>query len=140
MTQLTFLNDKTYYSISSLITGAAEIFFTRTGANDHNFNLRHEPAFIIRKKGKSQSFVTVVEMHGNFDPIIEFSTNSYPSVKNINLLQNDADYSVAQIMIGDKKLTIAQRNNDADAKKIHSVRGIKWTGPYTVLFDGKQLN
>lgn len=140
MAQLTFLNDRTYYSISSLITGSAEIFFTRTGANDPNFNLRHEPAFIIRKNGKAQSFVSVVEIHGNFDPIIEFSTNSYPSVKNIRLLQNDSSYSVAEIMIGDKKLNIAQCNNDADLKKTHTAQSMSWTGPYTVLFDGKPLN
>ncbi|HEX2629887.1 MAG TPA: heparinase II/III family protein, partial [Chitinophagaceae bacterium] len=46
--QFTFLNGRTYYSISSLVQGDATLFFTRTGANDPNFNLRREPAFIIR--------------------------------------------------------------------------------------------
>jgi hypothetical protein len=140
LAQLTFLNDRTYYSITSLIIGSAQVFFTRTGANDPKFNLRHEPAFIIRKKGKAQSFVSVVEIHGNFNPTIEFSTNSYPSVKNIKLLQNDDRYSVAEIMIGNKKLSIAQCNTGFDTKQVHAVQGINWTGPFTVLLDGKKLN
>src|SRR6185436_2616515 len=50
--QFTFLNNSTYYSISSLIEDSAQLFFTRTGANDPNFNLRREPSYIIRKKGE----------------------------------------------------------------------------------------
>jgi hypothetical protein len=55
-------------------------------------------------------------------------------------LQNDSSYSVAEILIGDKKLNIAQCNNDTDGKKTHTAQGMSWTGPYTVLFDGKTLN
>ncbi|MGB4844446.1 MAG: heparinase II/III family protein [Ferruginibacter sp.] len=135
--QLTFLNKNTYYSISSLVQDTAEIFYTRTGANDPDFNLRHEPAIIIRKNGKDQSFISVIEIHGKFDPVYEFSSNAYPSVKQIKLLQNDNDYSVVEIMVGDKKLMIAQCNNSTDDKMKHMARGLNWTGPFTVLFDGK---
>ncbi len=137
--QLTFLNKGTYYSISTLVQDTAKIFYTRTGANDPDFNLRHEPAFIIRKNGKDQSFVSVIEIHGNYDPVYEFSTDAYPSVKQIKLLQNDAGFSVAEIIVGNKKLQIAQCNNDFDKSKVHSAQGISWTGPFTVLFDGKKL-
>jgi oligo-alginate lyase len=138
--QLTFLNKNTYYTISTLITDTAQLFFTRTGANDPNFNLRHEPAFIIRKDGKKdQSFISVIEIHGKFDPVYEFSSNAYPSVKQIKLLQHDETFSVAEIMIGDKKLQIAQCNNNVDAKQAHTAQGLSWTGPFTVLFDGKKL-
>jgi oligo-alginate lyase len=137
--QLTFLNKNTYYSISTLVQDTAQVFFTRIGANDPDFNLRREPAFIIRKNGKDQSFISVIEIHGNFDPVYEFSSNAYPSVKKIKLLQQDTEYSVAEIMIGDKKLQIAQCNNDVDAKKAHVAQGISWTGPFTVLFDGKKM-
>jgi hypothetical protein len=138
--QFTFLNGRTYYSVSSLIQDSASLFFTRTGANDSNFNLRHEPAFIIRKKGANQSFVSVIEVHGKFDPISEFSNNSYSSVQGIKLLQNDAQYSVAEITLDGRKLLVAQCNKDFDNKIKHSVRGINWTGPYTVMYDGKILN
>jgi oligo-alginate lyase len=137
--QLTFLNKNTYYTISSLITDTAQVFFTRIGANDPNFNLRHEPAFIIRKNGKDQSFISVIEIHGKFDPVYEFSSNAYPSVKQIKMLQQDDTYSVAEIMIGDKKLQIAQCNNNVDISKVHAAQGINWTGPFVVLYDGRKL-
>jgi oligo-alginate lyase len=136
--QFTFLNNRTYYSISSLIEGTASLFFTRTGANDPNFNLRREPAFIIRKNGSGQSFINVLEIHGKFDPIVEFSTNSYSSVQNMKLLEN-GDYSVIEIIINGKKILIAQSNNDFNKTTKHSAKEISWTGPFTVLYDGKNL-
>lgn len=137
--QLTFLNHHTYYTISSLVQDSAQMFYTRTGANDPDFNLRHEPAFIIRKNGKDQSFVSVIEIHGKFDPVYEFSSNAYPSVKQIKLLQNDNEYTIAEIMVEDKKLMIAQCNNSTDDKKQHTAGGLSWTGPFTVLFNGRKL-
>ena len=140
LSQFTFLNHKTYYSISSLTDIATKIFFTRTGANDPDFNLRREPSYIIRKKGKDQSFVNVIEIHGNYDPVTEFSSNSYSSVQQIKLLQNDPQFSVAEVVISGKKLLIAQCNENFDKEAKHSVQGASWTGPYTVLYDGKILN
>lgn len=140
LVQLTFLNDRTYYTVSSLVQGQAQVFFTRSGANDPDFNLRHEPAMIIRKKSLSPSFISVTEIHGNFDPILEFSTNSYASVKEIKLLQRDEQYTVAELSVNDKKLIIAQVNKDFDDTKVHTASGLSWTGPFVVLFDGKKLN
>ena len=136
--QFTFLNNRTYYSISSLIEGDASLFFTRTGANDPNFNLRREPAFIIRKNGSVQSFINVIEIHGKFDPIIEFSTNSYSSVQNMRLLEN-GDYTVLEIIISGKKILIAQSNKDFNIATKHSAKEISWMGPFTILYDGKIL-
>jgi hypothetical protein len=137
--QLTFLNDRSYYSISSLIDGSAKIFLTRTGANDPDFNLRHEPAMVIRKNGKSQSFINVIEIHGKFDPVYEFSSNAYPSVKQIKLLQQDENYTVAEVFLGDKKLIISQCNKDFDTKQVHSAANMSWTGPFMVMYNGKIL-
>ncbi len=139
ITQLTFLNGNSYYSLTSLITDSAKLFFTRSGANDPNFNLRHEPALIFRKNGSNQVFVNVLEIHGKFDPIVEFSTNAYPSVKQIRLLQNDENYSIAEIDVDGKKLQVAQCNKNFETIQVHTVQGISWTGPFTVLYDGKKL-
>jgi len=139
LVQLTFLNDRTYYTISSLVTGNAKVFFTRSGANDPNFNLRHEPALIIRKKGKDQSYISVIEIHGKFDPVAEVSSDAHPSVSRIKLLQNNEQYSVAEVTVSGKRLVIAQCNNTFDPKQDHSVQGLNWTGPFTVIYDGKTL-
>ncbi len=141
--QFTFLNSNTYYTVSSLVQGAAQIFFTRSGASDPNFNLRREPAFIIRKKGKDQSFVNVIEIHGKYDPIKEFSTNATPALQQIKLLQNDSEFTVAEIIVSEKKLLIAQCNKDFEKVKTHSVTfengKIEWIGPFSVLYNGKQI-
>lgn len=138
--QLTFLNKNTYYTISTLIQDTAQLFFTRTGANDPDFNLRHEPAFIVRKQGKDQSFISVIEIHGKFDPVYEFSSNAYPTVHQIKLIQNDENYSVAEILIDKKKLMIYQCNKNFDSQKIHTVLGQSWTGPFSVLYDQQKIN
>jgi len=137
--QLSFLNKNTYYTLSSLITDTAQLFFTRTGANDPNFNLRHEPAWIIRKTGKDQSFISVIEIHGKFDPVNEFSYNAYPSVQQIKSIQQDEEFSVVEIIVGDRRLQIAQCNNNIEVEKDHVAQGIKWKGSYIVLLDGKKL-
>lgn len=140
----TFLKGKSYYSISSLVQDSAQLFFTRCGANDPNFNLRREPSFIIRKKGTNQAFVSVIELHGKYDPIGEFSTNAKTSVKQIKLLKNDGEFSAAEIMIADRKLLIVQCNNNFEVNAKHSltIEGVQlnWTGPYTVYFNSKKIN
>lgn len=141
--QFTFLNNGTYYTVSSLIRDSAQLLFARTGANDPNFNLRREPSYIIRKRGADQTFVNVVEIHGQYDPIAEFSTNSYPLVKNIGLLYQDADYTVAGITIGNDELLVAQSNRDSGAQAKHRVQksglNLQWTGPFTVRYNKKPL-
>lgn len=137
--QFTFLNNNTYYTLSTLVQGSAQIFFTRSGADDPNFNLRHEPAMIIRKKGKDELFINVIEVHGKYDPVNEFSSNSYPVVNKIKILQNDASYSVAEIMLGNKKIQIAQCNNNFDKKQNHVSQGLNWEGPFVVMYNEKKL-
>jgi hypothetical protein len=140
LSQLTFLNERTYYTLSALIEEKAGLFLVRTGANDPNFNLRHEPAFIIRKKGKDQPFASVLEIHGEFDPVNEFSTNAYPSVKHIKWIQNDGQFSLLEININDKRLLLAQANSDFGNKSSHEAGGMNWVGPFAAWYDGKKLN
>jgi len=138
--QFTFLNNNTYYTLSTLVQGSAQIFFTRSGADDSNFNLRHEPAMIIRKNGKDELFINVIEVHGKYDPVNEFSSNSYPVVNQIKILQNDASYSVAEIMLGNKKIQIAQCNNNFNKKQNHVSQGLNWEGPFVVMYNEKKIN
>jgi oligo-alginate lyase len=136
--QLTFLNSGTYYTISSMVNGPSKLFFARVGANDPNFNLRREPALIMRSKGSNKTFVNVVEIHGKYDAVTEVSSNSYPSVRSIKLLQNDDEYSVAEIFIGEKRrIIIAQANKNFDRNKKHLFNNgdhrLEWTGPFKAI-------
>ena len=137
--QFTFLNERTFYTISSSIDDSVQVFFTRTGANDPNFNLRRDPSYIIRTKGSNKFLVNVVEIHGNFDPVIEMSTNAYPSVTSIEKLQEDENYSAVLITIKEKQLLLVQANKNFDKNASHKFQKGKfqaeWKGPFAVLYE-----
>ncbi|RYG27542.1 MAG: heparinase, partial [Chitinophagaceae bacterium] len=120
LAQFTFLNGQTYYSISALVQDSASLLMTRMGANDPNFNLRREPAFIIRKKGKDQTFVNIIEVHGKMDPVVEISSQSYPSVQQIKLLQQDDDFTIVVVTLAGKELIIAQCNKNFAPNEKHA--------------------
>lgn len=136
-TQFSFLNGGMYYTVSSMVRDSAKLFFTRIGANDPNFNLRREPAFVLRSNAGNKTFVNVLEIHGRYDAVSEVSSNAYPSVKSITLLHNDEAYSVVEISLqAGKRIVIAQANNDFAPNKKHSFNKgnirLEWTGPFTV--------
>ncbi|MGB8193203.1 MAG: alginate lyase family protein, partial [Chitinophagaceae bacterium] len=139
LSQLTFLNGSSYYTISSLTDDSTRIFFTRTGANDPNFNLRREPSWILRKNGKGCVFVNVVEMHGRYDAAMESSSGSRPEVSQIRVLQNDEEYTIVRIDIAGKPRYIMQCNSDFNPDAKHKYSGndieLSWTGPFIAVFD-----
>ncbi|MCG2617977.1 heparinase II/III family protein [Terrimonas sp. NA20] len=140
--QFTFLNGQTYYTISTLVSDSATLFFTRTGANDPEFNLRREPAFIVRQNGQNKTFMSLLEIHGKMDPVIEISSQSYPSVTRLKLIRDDADFTVVQAAYGGKELLIAQSNKDfKDTEHTISNQGtdLTWKGPYAVWYDHKRI-
>ena len=95
---------------------------------------------ILRRQDSNAVFINVTEIHGSFDPINEFSSGAYPSVKQIKVLQQDARYTIAEITIDQKKLVIAQRNNDKDSKQSNQAAGFSWAGPVLVMYDNKKIN
>lgn len=139
MLQLTLLNNSSYYTISSYSTSGTEVFFTRSGAGDPDFNLRHEPMMLLRKKAKDVFFVNLLEVHGNFDPIAEFSTSAYSAVTNIKILRHDAHYSIAEITLNGQALLIMQSNDSFEKGKTHLVSGYRWQGPFAVFYKDKQI-
>jgi hypothetical protein len=138
LSQVTLLNNGTFYTISSVTDDSTKVLFARVGANDQNFNLRHDPAFIYRKNGANQFFYNVIEPHGNFDAVAEVSTNAYSSVKKMEVLLNSEDYSVFNVTINNKKIIIAQSNNNNKKDTSHSIKVndnlIEWKGPYTIIY------
>jgi len=78
LAKVTWLNDNgRFYTQSSIVDGNAEVLFTQLGANDPNFNLRNENAFIYRVNDiKQHSFVSVFEPHGEYNPSKEFTKDA----------------------------------------------------------------
>lgn len=142
--QVTFLNDNSYYTLSTLITDSAQILFAESGAGDSAFNLRHEPAVIVRKNGSNQCFLSVLELHGHHDPVNEFSYNAYPGVKSIRLLHNDSDYLLAEINMHGRQLLFAQSKIDFNRVSPHHINigkeAVQWKGPFTAVYGGAVLD
>jgi len=142
--QFTFLNHKTFYTISTCTNDSASIYFTLIGANDPNFNLRNDPSYIIRTKGNNETYINVIEPHGDFNAVSEIATNAYADVSGIEKLQDDENITVVSIKIKNKTLLIIQTNKDFDKTTKHFFNKgeyhIEWNGPYYVTFDNKKIN
>ncbi|MBL0783103.1 chondroitin lyase [Cronobacter sakazakii] len=87
---VSWLHDSSYYSLVTSVNGDGEIFFTRTGANDPDFNLKSEPALIIRQSGADHVFASVLETHGYFNESIEASVGARGLVSSIEVLGHNA--------------------------------------------------
>ncbi|MCF8261178.1 MAG: heparinase II/III family protein [Melioribacteraceae bacterium] len=95
--QLTWWNGKRFYSIVSNTSTGNEIYFARIGGSDPDFNLRNEPVFIIRARADNYVFASVLEPHGIFDPIAEFTKDSYSSFENVQVILNAEDYTIINL-------------------------------------------
>jgi hypothetical protein len=143
-TQFTFLNNKTFYTISSLSDDSVNVIFARIGASDPNFNLRRDPSYIIRSFGKNKTFINVIEVHGNFSAVTEIANNSFSSVGSVVKLIDNESYTVSSIEIDKKTLLIFQCNKNFGEKEAHTInignKQYSWEGPYYVEYDNRSIN
>lgn len=94
---VSWLHDNSYYSLVSTAPKGGEIILARLGANDPDFNLRSEPAFILRQSGANHVFASVLETHGYFNESIEASDGARGLVSAISVLAENADGTVIEI-------------------------------------------
>jgi len=144
LVQFSFMNGKTFYSLSSLIQDSAKLFFARSGANDPDFNLRHDPVFIIRKNASNQTFINVLEIHGQYDPVMETSSGGNAAVQKIMLLQDNQEMTVASVMLNGQVLLICESRNDISKNSQHQFemggQKFNWNGPYAIFYNGRILS
>lgn len=85
---MTFLNNRKFYSITSITDKNTELILTQIGASDPEFNLRNDLGYIIRKKNKENAvFVNIIEPHGNVDPTLETVQNPNSELEALKVLQ-----------------------------------------------------
>ncbi|HCZ9051389.1 TPA: heparinase II/III family protein [Vibrio alginolyticus] len=139
---VSWLQNNTYYtwlgtSSSAKQNGDNEVIFTRTGANDPSFNLRSEPAFILRSKGESKLFASVLETHGYFNEEFEQSVNARGQVKDIRVVGYNAVGSIVEITTEKSLVTVMISNVlGADDQTPHQVelngKTYSWNGFYSL--------
>ncbi|MGF1790305.1 heparinase II/III domain-containing protein [Photobacterium profundum] len=136
---VSWLHGHSYYSMVSSATNGGEVIFARTGANDPDFNLRSEPAFILRQKGKSHLFANVLETHGYFNESIEASVDARGKVARVEVVGMDEVASVVRLhFVEGQALTFAVSNQTGGKQhEAHSVtfegETFSWVGPYAKL-------
>lgn len=122
LAQITWLNENgRFYSLSSLVNDKAEVLFTQIGANDPNFNLRTENAFIVRIPGSiNYDFVSILEPHGEYNPVKEFTLTSESQV---NSLASEYQGNVQLITIhltGSRSVLLAVNNDLSQGEMLTS--------------------
>jgi len=131
---ITWWNKNRFYSLINSADSTAQIIFTRIGGSDPNFNLRNEPGIMIRKNAKDYTFASVIEPHGEFDPTLEFTKDSYSTIEKVSVVYDNEDYTIVKIS-GKRGInwTLMISNKNADQNQDHKVEsaGIKynWRGP-----------
>lgn len=131
--QFTWMNGNRYYTVSSAADAATKLLMVRIGANDPNFNLRNDPGFILRTRGKSHVFASVIEPHGKWDGTLEFTTGGFPSIRDVKVLAATDEGAVVRISgEGGLVWTLLISNRPANAGAAHRIEAagevFTWTG------------
>jgi hypothetical protein len=130
-----FHNNK-FYSLTSITDNNDNLFLTRIGANDPQFNLRRDPALILRRNNsKNTTFISTIESHGSYSPVTESALNSKSNIKDIKLVLDSDKYTAILItnVQGNTKLFItANLNASKEAKHNIKIDGksYSFTGSY----------
>jgi len=131
-----WMNDDKFYTITSAVEETDSLLLTRLGANDPDFNLRRDPAFIIRRRSSGDTlFASIIEPHGSYDRVTESAVDSSSHVVNLTVIRDGADYTAVtfELTSGETKF-FAMANNNADPNTVHTLSidsvEYQWAGPY----------
>ncbi|RME94600.1 MAG: hypothetical protein D6773_19410 [Alphaproteobacteria bacterium] len=135
--QITWLLDRRFYSVTTALPDDATVVFVEIGANDPNFNLRPEPAFIFRTGSPDgASFASVIEPHGEYNPTVEYVVGSHSNVRSITHVEaGAADLVVVETRDGQRVGLGIAGESAADAAHSVSFEGeeFAWSGPYKLF-------
>lgn len=135
-TQFSWMNNRRFYTLTTVTESSDELLFTRLGANDPEFNLRRDPMFMIRRSDAGNTvFATAIESHGSYSPVSELGVNTNSSIAALQVVHDDADYTAVSIedVEGNTSLFVLSNTNATDSKEhtleIHG-KAYEWSGPY----------
>jgi hypothetical protein len=135
-TKLLWMNKEKFYSLTAATNPADELMFTRLGANDPEFNLRRDAALMIRRSNTQNTvFASVIEPHGSYNPVSEFSVNSKSNIADLKIVHDDDGYTAVTIADkqGNSRLFILSNLNDSETAQHQLKIGdeqYQWKGPY----------
>lgn len=133
--KFSWLSSNKFYTLTTAAEKDDEILLARIGANDPNFNLRKDPAIIVRRpETKNTLFASIVEPHGNYNLVTESAFNSNSNIAELTVLQDDTEYTAVSIKTvkGSVRVFIVS-NQGVEASTTHKLelngQDYSWTGP-----------
>lgn len=132
--QMTWFNQKNFYTVTSAISDNDQALLTRIGANDPHLNLRRDLGLIHRRVGGNTLFANTYETHGSYSYSSEIPLNSFSSISTLQVLEQSSDYSALQIKLKSGEqyvLAVCQSNAEEGTKHKLQVGGqtLEWEGP-----------
>ncbi|RVU86650.1 chondroitin lyase [Leucothrix sargassi] len=134
---VTWLQNKSFYTWLGASSSDETLFFTRTGANDPEFNLRSETSLVLRRNAKDTLFASVVETHGFFEESTEVCHGATGKFSTVNVIGYNENASVVEI-VGDDLSLLVMVNNSADVTEQTETsvefggQTYSWTGYFAV--------
>ncbi len=136
--QVTWVSKNIFYTLSSANAANSEIVLARIGASDPNFNLRRDPALLVRKsKIKKDVFIHSIESHGHYNPVTEIATKSSSNIKEIKKIvlenENYIGWSIVTRKSSNHMFILCTSDSNKDTRHTIKLKGkpIQWKGPYT---------
>lgn len=143
--QLTWYDQKQFYTRTTTLDPEDELIYGRVGANDPDYNLRSDPVVIHRKKGSGTVlFASIVESHGSYNYATEKASNAFSKIASIEEVKAPAGYlalklsnrtgAIEMVLVSDN--AFAKTKNKNQINKQHSVevegKTYNWTGDFTL--------
>jgi len=109
-----WLDGHSYTTLICAMPAGGELIVARSGASDPHFNLRNEPALLLRQHGADVLFASVIESHGFFDESTETSRDARGNVARAEVISDSAAITELRIHCTDLRiLRVVINNRDA---------------------------
>ena len=144
ISQITWLKDRRFYTVTTTMPKGSSVIFAEIGASDPDFNLRREPAFILRANSNDGvSYASVIEPHGEYNPTVEFTLNSHSQIESVEHFESGADEFILVTTKTGKTIGLGIADDpDKSSQHTVSVNGeeMTWSGPYHLFSSEKVEN
>lgn len=139
-TQLCWLENGRFYTLSAVSSTPCTPYLVKTGANDPDYNLitRNGVLFRTAEPTAAQTFVSVIEPHGNYDLVTETTRTAESQIERVELLAADENTVLVRISIlGGGQFTVALADDGSEANARHALdaqgRTYRWKGTHKIF-------
>lgn len=139
-TQLCWLENGRFYTLSAVSSTPCTPYLVKTGANDPDYNLitRNGVLFRTAEPTAAQTFVSVIEPHGNYDLVTETTRTAESQIERVELLAADENTVLVRISIlGGGQFTVALGDDGSAADARHALdaqgRTYRWKGTHKIF-------